>query len=192
MVNALILDGSAASDKAASIAKKSLEEQLKATGWQVDSVTLRDKQIAGCTSCFGCWLQTPGTCLVPDDGRETARLFIQSNLTIFLTPATFGGYSYELKKAIDRLLPNIMPYIGKFHGELHHTKRYKQYPNLISIGTLPERDDEAEEIFRTLLEREAWSFHSPAIATGFAVQGQSADTISAEVRRLLLKTGVSA
>jgi len=191
MMNALILDGSAASDRVASLARGSLEEQLKATGWQVDSIILRDKQIAGCTSCLGCWLQTPGTCLVPDDGQETARLFIQSDLAIFLTPVTFGGYSYELKKAVDRLIPNIMPYIGKFHGELHHTKRYERYPSLISIGTLPERDGEAEEIFRTLLEREALNIHSPSIATGFMLQSQPAGAVSAEVKRLLRKTGVS-
>jgi len=48
--------------------------------------------------CFGCWNKTPGTCVMKDDSAKIAKAVVNSDLLIFLTPITFGGYSSELKK----------------------------------------------------------------------------------------------
>lgn len=192
MKKALILDGSAASDEAAGKARESLESLLRAAGWTVETLTLREKKIAGCTGCFGCWLKTPGTCVIPDDGREAAEKYVRSDLAVFLTPVIFGGYSYDLKKALDRMLPNILPYFGMFSGELHHTKRYDRYPTIVSIGTLKAKDSEAERIFGALLARQALSFISPTTFSGTVLQDQSTEEINARVKQLLEQSGVPA
>jgi multimeric flavodoxin WrbA len=45
---------------------------------------------------------TPGECVIKDAGCDVARDVSHSDLVILLTPMSFGGYSSELKKAVDR------------------------------------------------------------------------------------------
>lgn len=190
-MKALILDGSGPLDEAARMVKTLLGSRMTESGWAVESLLLRDMNISGCTSCFGCWLKTPGICVIDDDGRAVAKGIVQSDLVIFLTPVTFGGYSSELKKALDRIIPIIMPYFGEFDGELHHTKRYDKYPGIISIGTMPATDKEAERIFRALPDRNARNLHSPVAVSCIVFQGESNISIDEKIRGLLKQAEVT-
>ncbi|MHA1198776.1 MAG: hypothetical protein ACTSQF_05415, partial [Candidatus Heimdallarchaeaceae archaeon] len=78
---------------------------------------------------------------------------IQSDYLIYVTPITYGGYSAELKKAVDRSLPLISPFFRVHHDEIHHEIRYDKYPDFTVIGTLENPDEEQEEIFNTLVQR---------------------------------------
>ena len=73
-------------------------------------------------------------------------------MLVWLTPVTFGGYSSELKKALDRLIPILLPYFKAYKGQIHHQMRYDKYPTLLVIGTEPLKE-EYEEIFLALTER---------------------------------------
>ena len=134
-------------------------------GNEVDVVILGDEIIAACIGCFGCWLRTPGKCVIMDTGRELPKKLMESDVVFLLTPVTFGMYSSELKKAIDRVAcPILLPFFKKINDEIHHSKRYEVYPSLVSIGVLPNPDKESENIFRTLVERNGINLHSTAIA----------------------------
>lgn len=86
--------------------------------------------------------------MIDDMGRDIARSFIRSDLAIFLSPVTFGGYSSELKKGLDRSIGLMMPFFTKIGGEVHHKARYKKYPSLMGIGVLSKKDEESERIFK--------------------------------------------
>jgi multimeric flavodoxin WrbA len=103
-VKAVILNGSGKDDEALESIYNIIVNELTSIEWDVESFILRDLKIAYCVGCFECWVKTPGVCRFNDDGREIARQFIQSDLSIFFTPVTFGGYSAELKKALDRII----------------------------------------------------------------------------------------
>jgi hypothetical protein len=191
-MKALILDGSRADDEAARMARASVEERLKRAGWTVEAVVLRDKKIAWCTGCFGCWIKTPGTCVIDDEGRQIARSLIRSDLAVLVTPVTFGGYSAELKKVLDRTIPLIMPYFTMVKGEVHHVKRYPRYPSFLGLGTLPSHDEEAERIFRALVARNALNFYCPSHAAGIILQGQAGEAVDREVAAMLGRVGATA
>jgi hypothetical protein len=191
-MKALILDGSRADDEAARKARASAEARLRRAGWAVEAVVLREKKIEWCTGCFGCWIKTPGTCVIDDEGRQIAGGLIRSDLAVLVTQVTFGGYSAELKRAWDRTIPLIMPYFTIVRGEVHHAKRYPRYPSLLGLGTLPSKDGEAERIFRALVARNALNFHSPSHAAGVVLQGQAGEAIDREVATLLGRVGVVA
>jgi len=106
-------------------------------------------------------VKTPGVCVIDDAGRDLAKKAIQCDLLTFVTPITFGGYSYQLKKAADRLIPLILPYFQLVGGEVHHQKRYAQYPVLLGLGTLPGPNEAQEQLFRTLVRRNAINFRNP-------------------------------
>ena len=165
--------------------------ELSVQGWQAETIVLREKKIALCTGCFGCWVTTPGVCVIDDFGQEAARMAIQSNVLIYLTPVTFGGYSFELKKAVDRFACSmLLPFFKKIDGEIHHKARYQPLPSLIGIGVLPGPDEEAERIFTTLVERNAVNLHSPTSQSAVFYEHQDPELIRKKVRTLLGKVKV--
>ena len=105
--------------------------------------------------------QDPGLCRIDDAGREVVESIIGGDLAIYLTPITFGGYSSELKKAIDRSIGLISPFFTRIDGEVHHHARYDRYPSLFGVGVLPAPHPAQEQIFDTLVGRNAINMHVP-------------------------------
>lgn len=158
-MKALILNGGAEADPEMETVHQIVRQELSRAGWDVREFILRNTAIANCLGCFGCWVKTPGTCVIPDAGREVAATMIRSDLVVLLTPVTFGGYSSILKKAMDRIIPLLSPYFVKIHGEVHHKQRYDQYPDLFGVGLVRQEDVESRAIFSTLIEKNARNFY---------------------------------
>jgi hypothetical protein len=185
-MKALVLNGERKNESALSLVAAIVAEELTAHDWQAETIVLREKKIALCTGCFGCWVKTPGVCVIDDFGREAARMAIQSDVLIFLSPVTFGGYSSELKKAVDRFACSLLlPFFTKIGGEVHHPARYRPLPGLIGIGVLPAPDEESEGIFTRLVERNAVNFHSPLSQSAVFYSSQDVSFIRKKVRAIL-------
>ncbi len=118
-------------------------------GHSVKSFTLRDMDIKYCTGCFGCWVKTPGECVVKDDGGTLIRAFVHADLAVFATPIVMGHVSALLKKTHDKLLPIFLPYFTTIEGEIHHPLRYGRSPDMAVIADRNGADDED----MTLVER---------------------------------------
>jgi multimeric flavodoxin WrbA len=156
-----ILNGALAGDSFVDHVAAALKDSLQAEGWTVTHWTLRDEKIAYCLGCFKCWTKMPGLCRIDDAGRAVAASIIGSDLTVYLTPITFGGYSSELKKAVDRIICLISPFFKRIDGEVHHRARYNRYPDLVGVGVLPAPHPDQEQIFHTLIGRNAINLHAP-------------------------------
>ncbi len=189
-MKATILNGFLVEGETTQSVRKIIESELAGKRWLVDSFVLRDMKIASCLGCFNCWLKTPGICVIDDAGRDVTKAYVQSDVTFFLTHVTFGGYSSELKKAVDRLIPCISPYFIKIHGETHHRPRYEKYPKLVVIGVLRHADVESERIFKTLVGRNAINMHSPAHTTCIVSERDWSDEIRNKIGESLDKVGV--
>src|SRR3990170_7750695 len=163
-----------------------LVEEISSLGHTADLLNLEGIRIAPCTGCFGCWVQTPGACVIDDPGRDVARAALNCDLLVFLTPVTFGGYSSELKKAVDRLIPLLSPFFVKIGREIHHKPRYPRYPPILGVGLMPVPDQEKERIFRTLVERNAVNYHSPYHEAVAIVAGQE-ETLRATLRAVVAR-----
>jgi len=132
---------------------------------ETNALTLRGMSIAPCLGCFGCWVRMPGVCVIDDDGREVARQMIRSDVIVYLTPVVFGGYSPELKGALDRSIGLISPLFERSHRETHHKKRYEVYPRLLGIGVRQGPNEEEAAIFEMLVRRNAINLHAPRAVT---------------------------
>lgn len=131
-----------------------LADQLSDSGHQVELVDLRQLNIHPCTGCFKCWIKTPGTCVLNDDGIELSRKFIQSDHVILGSPLKLGYFSALLKNAIDRSIPNMHPHLEEVDGEIHHRKRYDSYPSIgVLLGREEDTDDEDIETATDLFKR---------------------------------------
>ena len=163
-MHAVILNGARHGEVSGERAQRVLVEELSALAWRVDTWLLRDFDIEPCRGCFECWVRSPGTCTRSETANRIASAVIRSDLTILLTPVTFGGYSSALKMAVDHLIPLVSPLFMHVRGEVHHRPRYPRYPALLGVGLSRAADPEAEEIFTNLLARNAINFHCPASA----------------------------
>jgi multimeric flavodoxin WrbA len=160
-MRALILDGSEKDDKILDFVRGTIEKELEKEGCEFDTFVLRELKIAPCTGCFGCWLKTPGECVINDIAQKIAFVAANSKAYIFLTPVRFGGYSSELKKAIDRLLCLLSPFFIKIEGEVRHPNRYKRGPPMLVMATIKNHDEEREGIFKSIVRRNAANIQSP-------------------------------
>ncbi len=186
--NVVILDGAASGDKDLSPILSVLSDVLKRSGTQVETFSLRTMKLAHCLGCFGCWVETPGMCMEADAGREIAKAIIQSDATVLFTPVTFGGYSPELKKMMDRFIQLISPYFQMDHGEVHHPPRYAHRPRLMMVGVQRHPNPHEAHIFKTLAGRNAINFHPPSFAAEVVLATDDADTLRGHFEALLARS----
>lgn len=186
----VILNGARKDDPATDTVNELLTKELADVGWNVEPLTLRDARIGYCQGDFECWTKTPGACTAEDDSRDIVRALINSDVAIFLSPVTFGGYSSELKRALDKIVCLDLPFFQKTKGEWRHPGRYGRFPRVIGVGVMPHVDQESERIFTTLVSRNALNLHPPSHAARVIGSDQSAETIRSDIRALFTQAGV--
>ena len=189
---ALLLDGGSGDDPTLALVHHAIAETLTAGSWDVDDWCLRRETIAWCAGCFGCWVKTPGMCVHTDAGREVAARVARSDLLVYLTPVTFGGYSSELKKALDHLIPILLPDLKKTGSDTRHPQRYERVHDLLAVGTVPagEADSAEARTFRRLVERNAMNLRPSHWAAGVVEGGTDDREVRLAVGALLGQIGV--
>ncbi len=186
-MKALLFNGYSDNDSDAEMIGSLIVQELNRNGFEVEQILLRDANVAACQGCFDCWVRTPGECKIDDYGRDTAKKMVQSSLIIHFTPITFGGYSSELKKVIDRFIPTILPFFTKRHGETHHNHRYENRGSIIAIGVLDKPDDEKEAIFKELVYRNSLNMGAPVHEAIIYTKNESKTDFISEFATILKK-----
>ncbi len=187
---ALVLNGSRRAGDMTDRVYSSVLEALAEEGIANDAFVLRETHVAHCLGCFGCWTETPGICVIDDGGRDVTKAAVGKDL-IIITPVTFGGYSSELKKVLDRSVPLVSPLFTWVSGEVHHVKRYDWAPRIVAVGILETDDEESRRVFENLVRRNAINFRSSGTAVGFVTASVSAGELKATLTRLLAEAGVA-
>ncbi len=136
-----------------------LKTTIAAQGHQVLQLDLRDLRLQYCIGCWGCWVKAPGQCTTQDASLEMDRAVIHSDFVLWAAPLKMGFPSALLKKALDKHLPLIHPYMEVAYGEAHHLSRYSHYPR---VGLLLDKETSTDEhdlqIVRDILGRTAINF----------------------------------
>lgn len=91
--------------------------------------------IRECIGCFGCWIRTPGLCVISrDGGNELAGSVLNASHLVVISRVTWGGYSAGIKTCVERMLPLLHPDFRNVAGEMHHVMRYAGMPRVLVIG----------------------------------------------------------
>jgi len=185
-MKAILLDGSLeANDSTGGRIRAALTAQLQAQGWDVEHVVLREKRIGNCAGDFFCWIRSPGVCNVNDDNRAIAAAIIASDLLVYLTPVTFGGYSSSLKSMVDHQIQNISPFFATVGGGTHHQKRYAKHTDLLAVGWMDAPDVQSETVFRHLVQRNARNFYAQNSVSGVVCASQTDGEMLASAQKWL-------
>jgi multimeric flavodoxin WrbA len=85
-----------------------------------------DGGINPCICCFGCWIKTPGQCIIKDGYENMGALLSKCDQMIIISKCFYGSYSPFIKNVLDRTVcPYQLPYLKTINGRTRHPKRYK-------------------------------------------------------------------
>jgi multimeric flavodoxin WrbA len=123
-------------------------------GHEVNELKLRNLNAKPCVGCFGCWLKTPGRCILKDDSELTGRAMATSDFVLFAYPLVMGFTTSLMRWASEKLIITLLPYFSVIKGEVRHKWRYKSKPRLgVLLQREEDTDDEDIEINRSVFEQ---------------------------------------
>lgn len=89
------------------------------------TVISNNNSIRSCIGCFGCWIKTPGECVIQDDYKNMGEMIAGSDELIIMSKCFYGSYSPFIKNVLDRSISYVHPFFVIRNGEIHHKSRYK-------------------------------------------------------------------
>jgi hypothetical protein len=188
----LVLNGFDRNDPMGSRMSALLGQVLGGRAGAVRELAVGDLKLGYCTGCFGCFVRRPGRCLLRDDARAVLEEIVRSEVLVLTGRIRFGGYSSELKKIVDRVLPVLVPFFFSIRGEMHHPPRYDRLPRIVVVGVPPDAHDEAdateERLFRLLVARNAINLHAPSHACEIVRSGATDEQIVEQLRLALQRS----
>ncbi len=124
------------------------------SGHDIEEKQLGRGDIHHCVGCFGCWIKKPGECVISDDMANINRAMMNSDVVVYLIPVVFGQFSANIKYALDRWLPNMLPFFEtRKDGSTMHPRRYKSYPKQIMIGYGENLSAEDAQLFTDITQK---------------------------------------
>jgi len=138
---------------------RKVQEVLENKGHQVINLVIRDLPLKYCTGCWGCWVKTPGVCSSDEASQELDKAVINADFVLWAAPLKMGYLSEVFKKAMDKHLPLIHPYMEVDQQEAHHLRRYEHSPRLGLVMEKEPFTDEADlQLVTQLCQRTALNF----------------------------------
>ena len=122
--------------------------------------------IKHCVGCFGCWIKTPGRCVIKDRGNVLPSYISKSKEVVIISPIVYGGYSQKIKAVLDRSIGYILPYFRIIDGEMHHKMRYNNQFKL-TVYFYGECDNYEIDIAKRLVKANAINFGAGSYSVYF-------------------------
>ncbi len=92
-----------------------------------DIYMIYTKQPKGvCIGCFGCWINTPGKCIIKDRLKDMGQIFSSIDELVVVSHVYCGGFPSDVKTVVDRSISYLLPFFRMINKEMHHVPRYKQ------------------------------------------------------------------
>lgn len=86
-----------------------------------------DSDIHHCIGCFGCWIKTPGKCLIKDRAQKLPKMIASCSEMIIISKNFYGGFSPDVKCSLDRSIGYILPFFRIVNNEMHHIMRNNNF-----------------------------------------------------------------
>jgi hypothetical protein len=121
-----------------------------------------DGTLRPCTGCFGCWIRTPGTCVLSDGWQDLGARLARTDRVVVVSRCLWGSYSPFVRNVIDRSIGFNLPFFQLVGGETHHKPRYPR-PLELTVHFYGADVTEAERrTARALVMANGRNFHCPA------------------------------
>jgi|LSQX01.3.fsa_nt_gb multimeric flavodoxin WrbA len=98
-----------------------------------DVIVSDDGTLKNCIGCFGCWVKTPGTCVIHDGYQHMGAYLGTADTLLLISRNCCGSQSPFVKSVLDRSIGYIHPNFRTINGEMHHRKRFSNTLKLHAI-----------------------------------------------------------
>lgn len=125
----------------------------------IQVITNEEGRIAHCIGCFGCWVKSPGVCVINDGYDLMGPAFAASEELILITKIQYGGYSPFIKNVLDRSIGFMLPFFTIRKNEMHHQDRYSDRMKMTVIGYGENVTPEEKTTFKGIVAANALNFN---------------------------------
>lgn len=120
-----------------------------------------------CIGCFGCWVKTPGRCVLLDGYQDTGIEMGKCTELILVSRCYYGSVSPFVKMVQDRAISYIHPDFVMRKGEMHHKRRYQNVITLSSHLYGENITEDEKETARALLQANADNYDGVVKSVSF-------------------------
>ena len=110
--------------------------------------------------CIGCWVKTPGICVIKDGYGDLGKLYAECDELIVISKVQYGGYSAFVKNVMDRNIGYLLPFFTVRKSEMHHADRYPNRLKMTVIGYGEDITEEETETFKNLVAANALNLNT--------------------------------
>lgn len=132
-----------------------------------DKIISKDNKIHKCMGCFGCWVRTPGQCVIKDEFQKMGEWIASADKVVIISRCVYGSYSPFVKNVLDRSISYIHPYFTKRNGEVHHRSRYHRQQKFEIIFYGEQILSEEKETAMALTKANAVNFNTTEMMVKF-------------------------
>jgi multimeric flavodoxin WrbA len=129
----------------------------------IHTFELASMQLAYCQGEFDCWVKTPGVCRAHDAEQDIVRAIHDADRLVLIDSVTYGGHSYTVKRAQDRMICLLSPFFEKRASLTHHGSRYDKQASLYALGWMPHKDDAEARTWFELADGNAINMLAPRV-----------------------------
>lgn len=126
-----------------------------------------NESIQHCIGCFGCWIKTPGKCVLKDGYDNMGELLSKSEKVTIISRCFYGCYSPFVKNVLDRSIPWLLPFFKIRNNETHHKRRYQNNMQL-AVYFYGEITTEERETAKKLVKANCTNFYSKNFKISFS------------------------
>jgi len=108
-------------------------------GADIIDVDLCSANLQHCKCCYGCWISSPGKCVISDDMEKFLSAYVDADAVVVATPLNAYGMNSRAKIFLDRTLPLTMPGFvtsaaGLIRNRLRYPDRWPKKLAAIAVG----------------------------------------------------------
>lgn len=150
--------------------------ELAEAGLRHDAALCREELAAArdCTGCFGCWVRTPGSCVIRDALGDLGALLARTDELWVVSKNAFGGLSPLVKRALDRSIGYLHPDFRVTRGQLHHRMRYPGHELAVSWWLHGPSTQAERACFRRVAAAVSLNFGARTDGVWFPAEGRDA------------------
>lgn len=116
--------------------------------------------IMNCIGCFGCWIKTPGECIIKDGYHTTGFDMSRCDELIMISECLYGGFSSFVKKVQDRGISYVRPDFRIINKGMRHKQRYFNKIKISAYFYGENISDEEKTTAREIVEANAKNFYA--------------------------------
>lgn len=130
--------------------------------------------IKNCIGCYGCWVKTPGQCVIKDEYQQMGALLSEADRVMIFSRCLLGGYSPFIKNVLDRSISYLLPFFKAKGKETHHQQRYPAQFALEVHFYGENLSDREKSVAEKLVQANAVNFDASSVRVTFSEKAEEA------------------